>query len=382
MKVHVKNEKKIKSWRPLDESLADPSMGSHVAQSGVYIPSPSNRFHRIKFYGFLVLNILFVIRPMIVILLPGELTWPQRQFLTLIGDASIQQNFRYEISIALAYFTGSLLVYDWIHFRASRPDQPQEIRQIQQQQISPFFLLQGLAPPRKFRIRDPTLIERLIKQSSRYKKWHTIITMQCFYFTPLSWLAVWIQSWYVDSHYHHPVFLVAAFVNYILIAIYNYSWAATTFYHMMYFGIICYYLKLKLHQVNLDVEHILNSVKNKNLLQNRIPTMNKDVQMFQSELYWYNRFWSKILFILLSSFSLTVGLLVHASLFAEMNPFTRGITASITQIHISAFLVVLYYASSVNESRKSLYLRMNSLWLKAVVSKRKQTIPLSQRIKV
>src|SRR5258708_5485870 len=86
------------------------------------------------------------------------------------------------------------------------------------------------------------------------------------------------------------------------------------FWQMIYFCIICYYLKLKLIAINNQIKQKVENIEIPRSFSNGLIKLHK----IYAEIYEYNKFWSKIIAVYYSASILFISIGLNVVIFGEI----------------------------------------------------------------
>ena len=163
-----------------------------------------------------------------------------------------------------------------------------------------------------------------------------------------------IIFWNICNIYELIVFgipwsIISSFGNYFM---YNIN-----FMQIIYFHIICFYLKLKLQNINNEIQ--LRNKRKINITE--LFRIIKKLNLIYSEINNYNlNFWNHFLFWFYSLYITIIGFFIFSILFAKMNFVLRLIFIIATQMNISIMVFVILSASNIVKESNRSYNLLNS----------------------
>jgi hypothetical protein len=236
--------------------------------------------------------------------------------------------------------------------------------------LKPFKMMSGLISPQTIGFTEEKDVNKILRDS-------TILFNLCHLITdliiPLGTIITVNTTFGLKCTLMQMIIFV--FPHSLHYALYVHSVHNIIFWQLIYFHLICYYLKTKLKNLNekLKTNAIMKS-KNFNPLN-----IMKSLNSVYSEITEYDqKYWSKFLFLFWILFTLIINTFLYSALFGKLNIIVGLIFKLGIIMLICALLLVISTASSVNsEANKSYKLLNSSLFL--IYRKR---IKLSTRMKV
>jgi len=148
---------------------------------------------------------------------------------------------------------------------------------------------------------------------------------------------------------------------------------------ILYFCLICYYMKYKIFIVNKNLE--INSKSQKIFKIRPSIDLIKSLNSFYMEINEYNNnYWSKFLFLIWITFFLIIDSLIYSTLFGEMNLLNKMLFINAVIGFSSILTLVLSIASSVNSEANKSYILLNSLVVSYSRTYSNKTMPQSKRL--
>ena len=147
--------------------------------------------------------------------------------------------------------------------------------------------------------------------------------------------------------------------------LYSILWSFSCYYtytiivsNIVYYYIICYYLKLRIKAINDSIGNKLKSQTRVNI--NFIQIMNSLDEIY-GEIHEYNTtYWSKFLLCLWISLVSIISFLAYSSIFGEMQFINRFIVFYVSVLFSTILLMVIKTASLVFYETKKTYKLLNS----------------------
>ena len=231
--------------------------------------------------------------------------------------------------------------------------------------LSVFEMMAGFTSPKSIGLEDEGSVVKLIK-FTRMELMVVRITKTITTFNTFVILLI------LPSLRTSPFGPIPTIVLVISWAFFNATWAEYFFpilyYHFAYFTILCYYLHLKLSQIN---RRLVN--KEKNIY--KIITEFTDIYR---EINHYNRnYWSKYLLVIYSTLSSLIAMQICFSLFVETdNPIIRVMMFIYALFNIISLILMIRFSSLIYNDCVLTYRLLNS-YVHSV-----KRITLRNRIKV
>ena len=261
-----------------------------------------------------------------------------RSLSTKWGNISyfLGMNFHFNIGCNLFYY---LAIYSHLVYYFNRRND-----------VSPTFLrvfqmMSGRIPPKDVGLKNEEQIRSLIRRTRiSFKIFDQMIKISVFGFGHIL-----VYTVYVLFCTPMETLLYGVPNNLLFVSTVYYS-SETNLFQVLYFYLICHYLKLRIKAIHKTIEEM---IKNKNVLN--FGSVLKSLNEVTVEIDEYNQtFWSKFMF----GFWMTVGaqivLFLFGAIFLEMSVLHRIIMVYILVILGPLFLFVIFTASSVNfEANKS-----------------------------
>jgi hypothetical protein len=146
---------------------------------------------------------------------------------------------------------------------------------------------------------------------------------------------------------------------------------------MVYFYIICLYLKLKLRNANNSITKCFE--KKYKMTNNRMKNILKSLNSIAREINTYNNdFWSKFLMIVLISAVLVLDLVLFEAIFEKMSFFLTALMFYASSVVFLLLIILINTASSVSFEANKSYKLLNEL----ILTIDKKQISIFTKIKV
>jgi hypothetical protein len=172
-----------------------------------------------------------------------------------------------------------------------------------------------------------------------------------------------------------PLFLIEFFWV-LFFTVYGYFCININLFQIIYFYIICLYLKLKLRNANNSITKSFE--KKYKMTYNRMKNILKSMNSIISEINTYNNdLWSKYLMIVLILVIIVLDLVLFEAVFGEMSFFFKIIVFYGSILLFLLLIILINTASSVSFEANKSYKLLNKLF----ITNNKQ-ISIRMRIKV
>jgi hypothetical protein len=330
----------------LVEDIVIKSAGSHLYRIGLSLfPKGSkkrNKFHNPLFV--FIFQFLITIRYVIPLLLSDG----NETLLLLSGNIFQFLNMTTHGCITAIFLNLIALISQLHHFYYYLYD-------IKPSYLKPFEMMSGLRSPKSIGLTDKKVIQEFMKRQRLLLKIFEIFTGRVLLVTVFSII--------------FPIYcfncsivevIVIGIPHSILWAFAGYTTFNIIFWQVMYFYIICYYLRSKIRVINTKLEAKIKNKSRKYCFE-LIQTMNS-LQKIYEEIEEYNdNYWSNFLFLIWISFTLLINTMLYLIIYGKMNLFQRVLFSYIGAQFIAIVLLILRISSSVNFEAKKTYKLLNSL---------------------
>jgi hypothetical protein len=286
--------------KPLPKSLILSSAGNHLYMTGVS-PFSLGYSKRSKlfvnsFFGHLC-SLLIITRCLISNFIPED----NPQYFIIIGDFCYFIKLRYQLNISITIILIFAVICQLIHYyNYANGIIPVYLR--------PFQLMSGLVSPQSIGITDRKYI--LIIQN-RAKLLFKITTFVTEYSMPLMAITLNLALYLNCTIYELLIFAIPWA---IIFARSCYTVAGCLFWQLVYFYLICLYLKYKLRILNNNINMLNNKLLNNEIIKNKINLLN---QIYLEIINYDNNYWSKFAFCYYVLFSFINSSILYCIIFVK-----------------------------------------------------------------
>jgi hypothetical protein len=331
--------------KPLPSVIAIKSAENHLYRIGLSLFSfgsqTRNRFHNPFFISVIIC--FHTLKSITAILMKED-----KYRLLLIGDYAYFLNGRIilnsaSISLGLLALCSQSLHY-WKYYKNESPSF-----------LKPFEIICGLVSPKSTGLINREHIYQLLMRSKLMFK------ISSFLILSLSIVASCLSFFPLILNSSLPLILVEVFWS-LLFAAWAYFVININFSQMTYFYITCFYLKLKLRNVNNSIKKSFN--KKYRMTDNKMKNILKSLNSITREISAYNNdLWSKYLMIVLIFVLILLDFVLFESIFGKMNLFFKIIYFYGSCSAFSLLMVHINTASSVSFEAKNSYKLLNKLFI-------------------
>jgi hypothetical protein len=308
------------------------SAGSHLYRIGLsHFPYGWKRkkFH----YPLLItlLNVIFLAKSITSLLVSEE----NPELFILLFDFAYFLNSRIHINIGVTFMIILTLVSQLLHYINYKNN-------LKPSYLKPFDMMSGLVSPKSIGLTNEVKIYKLLKISKQLFFICDIITeklVPILFMTINVWPMIKVCSLKQLILYIIPMNMIYNFSCYIAFSI--------ILYQMVYFCLICYYLRIKTNECN---NKIRNYLKNRIALNNkRAKNLITELNSIYSEIEDYNEnYWSKYLFWVWILYTTIINMFLYNAIFAKLNFLLTFISIYGSVVLISALILLINCASSVH----------------------------------
>jgi len=309
-----------------------------------------------------IINGSIFIRSIISILLPEDNT----ELHIIFGDFSYFYNGSVHFNIAASLLTFMALITQLIHYQNFK-------KNMKPSYLEPFKMISGLVSPQTIGLSKKEEILKFLKISKRLFVLCEIFTR---YAMTMVGFTVSILPLSLNSNTYQIIFYCIP--NTILITMCSYYMYSINIWQLIYFYLICYYIKLKLRRINRE---IMTRSLNKRTINNRnVYYIIKYLTSLYSEIEQYNGiYWSKYLFCVLILFTTIINTILYLTIFAKMILIVKLIFIYGSSIFIGVLLLTIDTASSVNKEASKSHKFLNSYMCAMIVNR---FVSIKRRLKV
>jgi hypothetical protein len=222
--------------------------------------------------------------------------------------------------------------------------------------LKPFEMMSGLVSPQSISLYNEKDVRKLM---IRFK---ILIKLSVFNAVMCGFSGLFLASIPIISNCSLNRVLFPGIPWFILFSLYGYYNVSFLMTQMTYFYIICYYLKIKLQNINTEIK---NEVLNKSKLNNNIVKyFTNSLNSIYLEINEYNaNYWSKFLFLFLFLLNTCINSLLYKSIFGNSGAFLQITIRYVVSICIFMLLMLFIIASSVFAEVKNSYGLLNRLFV-------------------
>jgi len=323
----------------LPENIIIKSSGTHLYKTGLS-PFKNGSIVRNRFHNplvFSLINFMLFFKCLLSIKLTED------KYQVIIGDVFYFVDMKIHGNIFLASVAFLSLISQFIHYHNYK-------NKINPSFLKPFDMMSGLVSPKSIGLTNKEDIYKLLDRFRTLVKFFGFIHKMVL--PSFGSIGYFISCSFKSSLKEAIIYGIP---HSILWGVFMYYMYISIIWHFLYFYIICYYVKIKIRQINKNLAKICayNYIK-------IIPNM-KSLNKIYLELSDFNDiFWSKFLFWFWITFIVIIVMLLYATLFGQMILFLRLIAIQLILILISILISIINIASSVNLEANKSYKLLNS----------------------
>jgi len=357
------NRRRFNQKEILPDNLIIKSAATHLYKSGLSL-YPYEFVQRNKYHNPLlvfILNLQLFIRCITLSLLSDE----NKYMLMIFGDFSQFLNVRIHFNICSSLIALIAFVSQIIHYYNFKND-------IKPSYLKPFEMMSGLCSPKSIGLTNQTQIHKIIKLS---KNLFTLSDISCRIVLPFLGFTVPLITFSLNCSLRQ--FIIFGIPHSLLWSNCCYHIYNIIISQLIYFYIICFYLKLKIISTN---KRIMRRLKNKRQIKRlKIVEVLKSFDSIYVEINEYNsNYWSKFLFVVWILLVIIISSALYLTIHMEVNLILRFIFINTSALFTSWLTTIINTASSVNLEAKKSYKLLNS----CVIHLNSRYISNSLRIKV
>jgi hypothetical protein len=325
------------------------SAGSHLYRMGLSLyPIGSKSRPKLNNPLFiLIIHSLVALRHFISMQLSEE----DRYAFDLLSDWSYFVNAREVFGLTLIVYALWCIISQLLHYWYYKKD-------IKPSYLKPFEMMSGLISPQSIGLYNEKDVTKMMK---RFK---LLIKFLKFNVSIMSSFALLLASVPIISNCSLVRILFPGILWIIIFLLFGYHLSDFYLTQMIYFYIICYYLRIKLQNINNEIE-----IKNRRNIklsefQVFVKYVTKSLNSIYLEITEYNdNYWSTFLFLFTFLLYTCVNAMLYKSIYGISNAYLVLIVHYIVILWILMFLVLFFIASSVwMESNRS-YKLLNKLYV-------------------
>jgi hypothetical protein len=330
--------------KPLPTELILNCAQNRLYKIGLIVRSETREKRSIFHKPLLVfgVNIILIVKCIISLLLNEE----NDKLLIINGDFGHFFGAKTHLNVIVFLFTLLALISQLIHYYNYK-------NHIKQTYFKVFEMMSGLVSPKSIGLTNKKQIYELIKTS---KILFLFSELNNKILVPLMALTFNLFAFIINRSIFET--LVFGIPNSLLFALsihYSYS---TNVWQMVYFYLICRYIKIKFNETNDLISNAL--LKRKFMKIKKVLRLIRSLDAKYCELNQLNdEFWSKFLLLIWLIFGTLTVFDLYVLIFTELNIFLRSIIFYTFIILSLLFLLIINAASSVNYSANKVYKLLN-----------------------
>jgi hypothetical protein len=283
----------------------------------------------------------FFLQFFVSLIIPEE---NRKQFL-LIGDLGHFYKARVHCAIACCFMIQIPIVSQILHYYNYKNN-------VKPTYLKLFETISGSVPPQSIGLTKREDVFRLLKISKFLFFIPKFVPIIMFFAALVFGLVTYIQNLNIN----HPIILSIISVQSLLFGCACYYLYSIVITQLVYYHLICYYLKLKIKRIN---DGLKNNLKLKNGFNSAkiIRSLNKIYEEIND---YNNNYWSKFLICIWISIVSIISTFVYLSIFREMEIINKLIVICVAVLFICFLLLVIKTSSSVHSESNKTYKLFNS----------------------
>jgi hypothetical protein len=305
----------------------------------------------------LIIESNFFLQFFVSLIIPEE---NRKQFL-LIGDLGHFYKARVHCAIACCFMIQIPIFSQILHYYNYKNN-------IKPTYLKLFEMISGSVPPLSIGLTEREDVFRLLKISKFLFFIPKFMPIVMFFAALLFGLITYIQNLNIN----HPIILSIISVQSLLFGCACYYLYSIVITQLVYYHLICYYLKLKIKRIN---DGLKNNLKSKNGFNSakKIRSLNKIYEEIDD---YNNNYWSKFLLCIWISIVSIISTFVYLSIFREMEIINKLIVICVAVLFICFLLLVINTSSSVHSESNKTYRLLNSCIVLFKIRSTNRTRPL------
>jgi hypothetical protein len=341
------------------------SAGTHLYRIGLSLyPFGSKRrniFHN-PILAFIMI-LIYWSKAITAVLLPED----NEMIFKMIGDYQYFMNGRIHMNLAVIPYMSlaliSQMINAWNYYNDIKPSY-----------LKPFEMMSGLVSPKTIGLTNRDIVYKIMKRSKLLFRICGPISQSMLFAAFLLPLILFSINFTLCE------FLVYGIIHCIISSLSAYYSFCFHSHSVVYFHIICYYLRLKLQFINNQIKAITESGKKFN--ETKLLSIIGSLQEIYSEISDYNNnYWSKYLFANLAFILTVCNVTLFHTLFGNTS-FTFKIWELYANISFALILMnLLISASAVYSEAKRSYKLLNKLFICSKANKIRANIQIKVRLK-
>jgi hypothetical protein len=338
------------------------SAGTHLYRIGLSLHPFGSKKRKILYNPLIAFMMIFIfwIRCITALLLPED----NEIYFKMIGDYPTYLNGRVHVNLAIipnmSLALVSQLINFWNYFNDIKPSY-----------MKPFEMMSGLVSPQSIGLTDREDIYRLIRRSRILFKICGPLSKSMFFAALLCPLILF------GIHFSIYEFLGFGLFWCVISSLSAYHSFSFHVHSMVYFHLICYYLKIKFEFINNEI--ITLSKPEKRFTDRKLMSILEFLEEIYSEISDYNQnYWSKYLCVNLALVMSVMNITLFHIIFGEISFYFKIFLIYANTFFALILLTLLVSASDIHSEVKRTYKLLNKLFICCKVNK----IQAKLRIKV
>jgi len=322
------------------------SVDSHLYKIGLSL-FPNVFIKRRKFHNPLLIFIIqsYLLIQSLISLFSSE---NNPDFYIIIGEFAYYIDARVHIDIAASLITFLSIVSQILHYMNYRNG-------IKPSYLKPFEMMSGLVSPQSIDLTNKDDVYKIIKMAKiLFYVWKFVSILLLF-------TGFTISFWSFFQKTSTKLFLIFGIVYSIMWGISCYNIYSIIISQIVYFYIICYYLKCKIFRINEKIRNFIKISKFEFSSNTDLVRTIYSLNSIYEEIDNYNsNYWSKFLFWIWISLASIINTLAYQSIFGKMDFGKRFMVIYVCIIFVWILLLVIKTASSVYFEANKSYKLLNS----------------------
>jgi hypothetical protein len=347
---------------PLPPEVLVTSAGSHLYRIGLshfpYGWKKKKKFHKPLFIA--LINLIILTKSIISLMLSEE----NPELFIILFDFSYFINARIHYNICAIIILFMTIISQILHYYNYKYD-------IKPSYLKPFEMMSGLVSPKSIGLTNEVKIYKLLKLSKQLFFVCDLFTEKMVPIIALTFSTLpMIKSCSLKQLFFYliPMNAIFTFCCYTAYSI--------ILYQMVYFYLICYYIKIKTKESNNKIRHY---IKNRIALNDkRAKNLMTELNSIYSEIEDYNQnYWSKYLFWVWILFATIINAFLYLGIFSKAIFVIRFNFIFGSIVFILTLILIIDSASSVNLEVNRSYQLIYSL-----ISNKRKLMSNKMRFKV
>jgi hypothetical protein len=330
----------------LPESYIIPKSGQHLYKIGlthVRVGNSDKESKQHLYYRFFVIIIcvIFFTHSMIALSVPNDI---YKDVYLYNGDWTYNYpEVRYHLNISILFCSIIAILSAILHLTNDNVSW-----------FKPFEMMSGLVTPASIGLTDSEDVEKLLKRSKLYLG---IAEITSHLLVPTATIIINVI---MASNYGLFNFLLFGIAWGLIYTIGFYLLCANIFYQVCYFYIICEYLRMKLENINQQIQKIIPISRSK--LRSSLKLI-KILDRVCAEVEEYNRFWCKILLMFYICYVSLICTPLYSLVFGNLELLLEIMIGYIVGLNASILVSIGILGISVSREVNKSYLLFIKLFL-------------------